>query len=117
MIRTVALMGTLVTIHVVDDGADDQCGTEETIERAFGWFRQVEACCTRFDAQSEVMQLTSKIGVPVRASELLYEAVQFALAVAQESGGAFDPTVGYAMETRGFNREYRTGQIVHTGLE
>ena len=116
MIRTVALMGTIVTIHVVDDGADDPCGTEETVERAFGWFRQVEACCTRFDAQSEVMQLTSKIGVPVRASELLYEAVQFALAVAQESGGAFDPTVGYAMETRGFNREYRTGHVIHTDL-
>ena len=119
MIRTVALMGTIVTIHVVDDGADDQrtLETEETVERAFGWFRRVEACCTRFDAQSEVMQLTSNIGVPVRASEILYEAVQFALAVAEESGGAFDPTVGPSMETRGFNREYRTGQIVHTALE
>ena len=119
MIRTVALMGTMVTIHVVGRGADEQrtLETEETVERAFGWFRQVEACCTRFDAQSELMQLTSHIGVPVRASEILYEAVLFALAVAEESGGAFDPTVGYAMETRGFNREYRTGQIVHTGLE
>ena len=119
MIRTVALMGTIVTIHVVDDGADDQrtLETEETVERAFGWFRRVEACCTRFDAQSEAMQLTSNIGVPVRASEILYEAVQFAVAVAAESGGAFDPTVGSSMEARGFNREYRTGQVVHTALE
>lgn len=118
MIRTFALMGTIVTIHVVGHGADGQrtLETEDTIERAFGWFRQVEACCTRFDAQSELMQLTSHIGVPVRASETLYEAVRFALAVAEESGGAFDPTVGCSMETRGFNREYRTGQIVHTGL-
>jgi FAD:protein FMN transferase len=38
------------------------------------------------------------------------------MAVAAETGGAFDPTVGHAMETRGFNREYRTGQIVHTRL-
>ena len=119
MIRTVALMGTIVTIHVVGRGADEQrtLETEETVERAFGWFRHVEACCTRFDAQSELMQLTSHIGVPVRASEILYEAVRFALAVAEESGGAFDPTVGYSMETRGFNREYRTGQIVQTALE
>jgi len=119
MIRTLALMGTMVTIHVVDQGADAQqiLEPEESIERAFGWFRQVEARCTRFDAQSEVMQLTSNIGVPVRVSEILYEAVQFALAVAEESGGAFDPTVGSSMETRGFNREYRTGQIVHTALE
>jgi len=119
MIRTVALMGTIVTIHVVGHGADDQRTgqTEETVERAFGWFRRVEACCTRFDAESEVMRLISNVGVPVRASDILYEAVQFALAVAEESGGAFDPTVGFPMETRGFNQEYRTGQIVHTALE
>lgn len=117
MIRTVALMDTIVTIHVVDDGVDDCRETADSIERAFGWFRQVEACCTRFDAKSEVMQLTSNVGVPVRASETLYEAVQFALAVAEESGGAFDPTIGYAMETRGFNRDYRTGDVVHTALE
>jgi thiamine biosynthesis lipoprotein len=117
MIRTVALMGTIVTIHVVDDRPDDRCETQKTVERALGWFDRVEACCTRFDARSEVMQLTSTIGVPVRASEILYEAVQFALAVAEESGGAFDPTVGYSMETRGFNREYRTGRIVRTALE
>jgi FAD:protein FMN transferase len=50
-------------------------------------------------------------------STILYHAVQFALAVAEESEGAFDPTVGYAMEERGFNREYRTGQMVQTPLD
>ena len=29
--------------------------------------------------------------------------------MAEESGGAFDPTVGHHMEMRGFSREYRTG--------
>ena len=74
MIRTVALMGTLVTIHVVGHGADEQRTSEmeETIDRAFGWFREVEACCTRFDARSEVMRLTSQVGAPVRASKILY---------------------------------------------
>jgi len=43
--------------------------------------------------------------------------VQFALAVAEESGGAFDPTVGHAMEARGFNREYRSGREIHTALD
>jgi FAD:protein FMN transferase len=37
--------------------------------------------------------------------------------VAEESGGAFDPTVGHAMEARGFNREYLTGQTVRTDFE
>jgi thiamine biosynthesis lipoprotein len=63
------------------------------------------------------MQLTTEIGVPVPVSALLYEAVQFAVAVAEESQGAFDPTIGHPMEARGFNREYRTGQMVRTDLD
>jgi thiamine biosynthesis lipoprotein len=110
MIRSVPLMGTIVTIDVVGAADDD-------VERAFDWFRRVEACCTRFEAQSELMQLTAHVGVAVPVSPLLYEAAQFALAVAEESGGAFDPTVGHRMETRGFNKEHRTGRIVRTALE
>jgi thiamine biosynthesis lipoprotein len=118
--RSVALMGTVVTIHVVaaaETNRDDAAEREKAVERAFEWFSRVEECCTRFEAGSEVMQLTSQVGVPVRVSTLLYEAVQFALAVAQESEGAFDPTVGYAMETRGFNREYRTGQAIRSSID
>lgn len=118
-LRTVALMGTVVTIQVVGHGADPQqkIHREETVERAFGWFRQVEEHCTRFDEQSEVMQLAARAGIAVPVSAILFEAVQFALAVAEESGGAFDPTVGCAMESRGFNREYRTGRIIRTDLK
>ena len=36
--------------------------------------------------------------------------------VAEESSGAFDPTVGHRMEARGFNREHRTGEIVRTAI-
>jgi thiamine biosynthesis lipoprotein len=47
---------------------------------------------------------------------MLFEAVRFAVAVAAESGGAFDPTIGLAMERRGFDREHRTGEVVHTRI-
>jgi thiamine biosynthesis lipoprotein len=118
-LRSVALMGTVVTVHVVGNLQDQQQAVhrEAIVERAFDWFRQIEQCCTRFDAQSELMQLTTQVGVPVPVSAILYEAVQFAMAVAEESGGAFDPTVGHAMETRGFNREYRTGNAIRTAIE
>ncbi len=118
-LRTVALMGTLVTIHVVGHGVDPQqtIGREEAVERAFEWFRRIEESCTRFEARSELRQLTAQVGIAVPVSSILYEAVQFALAVAEESSGAFDPTVGHAMETRGFNQEYRTGQTIRTDLE
>ena len=117
--RSLALMGTVVTVHVVggEQAPGEAVQREEAVERAFHWFGRVEECCTRFEPESEVMQLASQVGVPVRVSTLLYEAVQFALAVAEESGGAFDPTVGYAMETRGFNREHRSGKKIETVLD
>ena len=117
--RTVVVMGTFVTITVIGHGEDEQQITHraEAVERAFEWFRAIEARCTRFDPASELMQLTQRTGIAVPASPILFEAVQFALAVADESGGAFDPTVGREMEARGFSREHRTGMIVRTRLE
>jgi thiamine biosynthesis lipoprotein len=110
-------MGTLVTIHVVRTSAEaDEAVVNQAIGRAFGWFHEIEARCTRFSPQSELMQLTAQAGVPVRASPILYQAVQFALMVAEESGGAFDPTVGQQMEARDFNREHRTGEIVRSTI-
>ena len=108
-------MGTVVTVQVVGHAATPL--REETVERAFRWFGEIEGCCTRFEEQSELRQLSAKVGVPIPVSAILFEAIQFALAVAEESNGAFDPTVGSAMETRGFNREYRTGQTIRTGIE
>jgi FAD:protein FMN transferase len=122
VVRTVALMGTFVTIHVVShfeghEGEQETTEREQAVERALDWFRRVEECCTRFEASSELMQLATQVGVPVPVSTILFEAVQFALAVAEETGGAFDPTVGYAMESLGFNREYRTGRTIRTPLD
>jgi thiamine biosynthesis lipoprotein len=48
--------------------------------------------------------------VPV--SELVFEAIRFALHVAEISGGAFDPVVGGAMIARGFNRHYISGEPI-----
>ena len=117
--RSLALMGTVVTIHVVGHEEDHGSAAQydQAVERAFDWFGRVEECCTRFEPQSEVMQLASQAGAAVRVSAILYEAAQFALAVAEESEGAFDPTVGLAMETRGFNREHRSGQKIETALD
>ena len=86
-VRTEVLMGTIVTIQVV---RDDE-GASGAIERAFGWFREIEARCTRFDADSELMQTCARAGVATRVSPIVFEAVRFALAVAEDTGGAFDP--------------------------
>jgi thiamine biosynthesis lipoprotein len=118
--RTSVAMGTLVTIHVVGAdvrGANSASAADACIERALAWFHDIEACCSRFDPESELMKLTRHVGEAVPASPTLYEAIQFALAVAEETGGAFDPTVGREMEARGFSREHRTGATVSSGLD
>lgn len=109
-VRTEVVMGTLVTVHVVRPGAD----SDAAISRAFGWFHEIESHCSRFDERSELMRLNRQADIAVPASPILYESVQFAVTVAEESGGAFDPTVGHRMETRGFNREHRTGAAVRS---
>src|SRR5258708_7417706 len=116
--RTAALMGTFVTIEVSGDRAAQRhaSDTQDRVERAFEWFRRIEESCSRFDGRSELMQLTAQIGVSVPVSEMLYEAVRFAVAVAEETGGAFDPTVGFQMEKNGFNQEHRTRKTVRTDL-
>jgi len=117
--RAVPAMGTIVTIHVPHPRSNSRQAPrcDEAVGRAFEWFDRVEACCSRFDPQSELIQLTAQAGTEVPVGPILYEAVQFAIAVAEETGGAFDPTVGHAMENHGFNREYRSGNALHTAVD
>lgn len=118
-LKSVAVMDTVVTLQVVGHGADDtaRVGREERMDAAIEWFFRIEACCSRFDEASEVSRLAAQAGTAVPVSDMLFEVAQFALAVAEESDGAFDPTVGGRMEARGFDREYRTGRRVRTTLD
>lgn len=108
-------MGTLVTIQVVGPGPDGEGGRTAAVGRALDWFRRVEETCNRFDPASELRRLSARVGEPVSASPLLFEAVRFALALAEETDGAFDPTVGAAMESRGFDLDYRTRRPIGPG--
>jgi thiamine biosynthesis lipoprotein len=118
LVHTTAVMGTVVTIEVVDAGATphDRAARVAAMSRAAAWFSTINDRCTRFDPHSELSQLTTRVGVPVPVTPLLFQSLQFALAVAADTDGAFDPTVGGAMEQRGFDREFRTGRAVHTGI-
>ena len=116
-VHALAAMGTAITIRVIGHGTEPVARERRgrAVERAIEWFRVIEKTCTRFDEQSELRQLSATVGKPFRASPLLFQSVRFAVEVAAETGGAFDPTVGQRMEARGFNREYRSGQAVSSG--
>lgn len=112
--QTEAHMGTIVSVRVVGHGSSQRSRRErsQAITRALAWFARVEAVCSRFDANSELRRLSTRVGVAVPVSNMLFEAVQFAVAVADATNGVFDPTVGHRMEQRGFNRHHRTGESI-----
>ncbi len=104
-------MGTVVTIEVIRSAS----GLEDAVETALGWFQEVEERCSRFRTDSELMRACGRTGKPVQLSPLLFEAVRFALDVAEESGGAFDPTVGRGMQQLGIDKEHTSGKVVRSG--
>lgn len=108
-------LGTVVTIHVVGHGANDERDVrKDAVARAAGWFEEVERRCSRFDPDSELSRLVGQVNEPVKVSPLLFEAVRFAVAIARGSDGAFDPTVGARLESLGFDRHHATGDRVQT---
>lgn len=108
-------MGTEVRFQIVEANAELRAPElhaperDAAIARASHWFHHVESVCSRFDETSELRKLCEQTNVAVRVSDLLFEAVQFAVAVADASDGAFDPTIGATVEARGFDRNHRTG--------
>jgi FAD:protein FMN transferase len=108
-------MDTIVSATVLDEAPESE--VRSALDVALGWFGEVERRCSRFDAASEVWQLAEHAGESQQVSTLLFEAVRFALHVAELTGGIFDPTVGAAQARRGFDRNYVTGQRVATPAE
>jgi thiamine biosynthesis lipoprotein len=111
-------MGTVISLRVIGhaDTPAKRAERDAAVLRAAGWFRNVEAVCSRFDSNSELRRLSSRIGTPVPVSPLLSRSIHFALALAEQTEGAFDPTVGCRMEARGFDRSYLTGETVPSGV-
>ncbi|MEI6739024.1 MAG: FAD:protein FMN transferase [Gemmatimonadaceae bacterium] len=107
----ITAMSTTVSVQVV--GAGD---ARARIQSALAWFPEVERVCSRFLPDSELRQLCTQVGQPVPVSPLLFNALHFALAVAAASDGAFDPTVGATMESRGFATSWRDAQPSSSGV-
>lgn len=107
---SIVAMDTIVSAKVVSDRPEREL--RDVLDRALGWFGEVERVCSRFDPDSELFRLSGQAGAPVQVSGLLFEAVRFALQVAELSGGLFDPTVGGVQAQRGFDRNYVTGERI-----
>jgi thiamine biosynthesis lipoprotein len=118
-VHRASMMGTVLEVKVVgsDEGRLAEKARRAAIERVVKWFERVEADCSRFNPQSELRRLCRTVNTPVVVSKLLYRAIEFAIAVAHETRGAFDPTIGGAMQAMGFDREFRSGKSAPAAVD
>lgn len=91
--HVISAMGTVVSIQLV---GNDRETLQRRARSAMQWVYEVERTCSRFDRESELSRLSAIVGQPVPVSPMLGQLLELALAVAQASEGAFDPTVGSA---------------------
>jgi FAD:protein FMN transferase len=94
-------LGTSVVLRVQDPAA--LADARAAVERELA---AIDLACSRFRADSELSRLNSNAGRPTAVSELLVEALELALAGAELSDGAVDPTVGRALGRAGYDRSW-----------
>ena len=108
-------MDTVVSLKVITTKPSAE--VNNCMYMAFQAFRKVEDVCSRFNQESEVMQLLNHARVPIVVSDILFETIRFAYEVAKLTKGVFDPTVGCTLESYGFNRHYLTRNKIESNLD
>ncbi|MFD8220244.1 FAD:protein FMN transferase [Streptomyces sp. NPDC059697] len=98
-------LGTSVRLVTTDPALLDSCNLLLARHLA-----EVDAACSRFRQDSELVALDQAQGRPVRVSPLLAEALAVALRAAAATDGAVDPTVGSAIGALGYDRDFRLVQ-------
>jgi thiamine biosynthesis lipoprotein len=103
------IMATSTSIHVcVPPSSGAESRARAAITSCVSWLREVEACLTRFQSQSELCRLNRAAGSWVTVSPLLFEVLEESLAAATESDGLFDPTLLSLLEALGYDRDFKT---------
>jgi thiamine biosynthesis lipoprotein len=98
---TFSALGSIAVIGVTDPAllAQVRAGVQAVVS-AF------DLACSRFRDDSELSALCRTPGRPVPVSELLLDAVAAALRAARLTDGDVDPTLGAALRSLGYDRDY-----------
>jgi thiamine biosynthesis lipoprotein len=100
-------LGTTALLCVAE--AEGLPAAHEELERELS---ALDKACSRFRDDSELVRLNAASGHgPVGVSLLLFEAIQVALAAAEETGGLVDPTVGRTLRLAGYDRRFATVKL------
>lgn len=105
-------MGSQIALwleHADADEARDACALAEDL------FAAAEQRMSRFRPDSELSQLNARSGEWVMVSRLLWQVITQALALAKETGGLFDPTIGNALLATGYTASFDPTQRDRNG--
>ena len=98
---TLEAFGSSALVAVTEAGALDTA--KAVVERVVGEF---DHACSRFRGDSELSAVNAAAGAAVRVGPLLLEAVTVALRAARLTGGDVDPTIGRALISLGYDRDF-----------
>jgi thiamine biosynthesis lipoprotein ApbE len=87
------------SVHVVVTPPDRLAAASQAVDAVIA---DIDAACSRFRDESEIMRLQARAGEWVPISPLLFAALRAAIRGAELSGGSVDPTVGTAVKTIGY---------------
>jgi thiamine biosynthesis lipoprotein len=104
---TRAAMGTVFAVQL--SGADHTT-LRDRATTAFRLVEIVESTCSRFREDSELSRVSATCGDPQPVTPMLFEILALALAVAEASDGAFDPTVGRQLSRLGHDTRWESGE-------
>ena len=98
---TLQAFGSTALVAVSEAGALDTA--KGVVERIVDEF---DHACSRFRDDSELSLVNAAAGAAVRVGPVLLEAVTAALRAARVTGGDVDPTVGRALISLGYDRDF-----------
>src|ERR1700729_1418625 len=84
----------------------DACALAAAVAVAERIVADFDQACSRFRDDSDLSAVNAGTGAPVHVGRLLLEAVTVALPAAPLTGGDVDPTVGQALISLGYDRDY-----------
>lgn len=98
-------MATDVSVQIAA-APDETRAAARAADACMAWLAEVGDRLTRFAPQSELSRLNAAAGAWFTVSELLFTAVERALAAARATGGLFDPALLPRIEALGYDRDF-----------
>lgn len=116
IIRQNKFMNTTITFKVVQN-KELTIDILDSIEEAFGEFDRIVKTYTRFDEKSELSNLNRQPNKWINISKEFCFLISYMLELAEQTDGAFDPTIIDFLEIYGYDKNYDFSKLEKPELD